>query len=1618
MDSKRQSDHFQRVLETLRALSSDELDKGKRFERLTAAVLRTAPQWATKFSNVWLWEDWPGNEGKPDTGIDLVAEDRQTGELTAIQAKFYKESASLTLDDVGSYFGLLGQERFTDGMIVSTTPPTRNLRDTSGAHAKHVAILGSADLAISGIDWSLWTPEKANEVKRSTRKPRPHQKDAIGKVLVGFEASDRGKLIMACGTGKTYTGQQITEQMVGVGGLALVLLPSISLLSQTIKEWAAYSSIPMTPFAVCSDSKAGRRVNDEDISPFDLVVPPTTDAQQLVAAVDRLPEGHMGVIFSTYHSTPVITEAQQTGLRDFGLVIADEAHRTTGQTLVDGDDSNFVRVHDDEYVRADKRLYMTATPRVYSDGSKAKAAAEDAYLASMDNEDDYGPEFHRLGFREAVDRGLLTDYRVLVLAVDEGSVASTFQQLISDENNDLNLEGATKLTGVLNALAKRDPQGRAFREDDTIPMQTALAFSNTIDASKQFAASMSELADQYDQATDTGQNLTVELDHVDGSHNAIEREAKLTWLADDVGQDRIRILSNAKCLTEGVDVPSLDSVIFLEPRNSMVDVIQAVGRVMRLSEGKERGYVILPIGIPAGTTPSEALANHNQYKVVWQVLNALRSHDERLNAVVNQLDLNNEPPDMVDVQGSSLGSKTELDTGGDETDYTDQARQLVLGFPIDEVRQSIYAQMVAKVGTRHYWEDWANDIAAIAQRHETRIKALINDNNEIAERFTTFVEGLRSVLNDSVDADDAISMLSQHLITRPVFEALFSEYDFIGSNPVSKSMQDMIDLLDEHALDKETETLEKFYLDVAKRAEGIDNAAGKQRIVTELYERFFAKALPKTADALGIVYTPIQVVDFILGAADNALRKHFNTSISDEGVHVLDPFGGTGTFMVRLLQSGLIKTHDLARKYANELHTNEILLLAYYIAAINIEATYHDQAEIDAYEPFPGIVYTDTFQLIEDANTIFGNNSERARKQQALPIQVIVGNPPYSMGQGSANDNNANRKYPAIDARISETYKALSTATRKTALDDSYIRSIRWASDRVISNPAGGVMAYVTNGGYIDGKATDGLRLAIADEFHHLYIYNLRGDQRTAGERSRKEGGKVFGAGSRASVAIVIAVRQPGPVPKSGAALHYRDIGDYLSTKQKLDILAGEAAEAELLDLIEWQAIAPNKFGDWINHRSENFSQHDPICDADDPDTIFLVQSNGLLTARDAWNYNSSRTKLEGNTTQMLSFFNSEVDRFKAANPNLTGSQGEKIEFAKEFFGELDLTKFSWDDRDFSTLVKGEHHDVDLDSSVFTALYRPFHRRHVNAASHLNSRRYQLPKVYPTPASRNLSIWFPRPGSKAPPFAALISDTMADNGLYASSATVTVPLSRWLGDDEGSDASGRPSLFDQSEDDSGWSSNISPIALGRYQQLDKSITDEDVFFYVYGMLHSPSYRTAFAADLKKMLPRIPRPVNADQFWAFAKAGRDLAHLHVDFEDVAPWPGLDVQLAEGFDPAHTDSWRVEKMRHPKVVDPDTKRKEDDLSTVVYNSQVTITGIPERAHDYVLGYRSAIDWVLDRHRVKTESKSQITNDPNDWGLEHDNPTYIYDLLRSVVTVSMRTLDIIDDLPELDL
>jgi predicted helicase len=672
------------------------------------------------------------------------------------------------------------------------------------------------DLADSSIDWSqfdLSTPE-VMELKEKKRL-RPHQKAALNDVRAGFATSGRGKLIMACGTGKTFTSLRIAEDLVRPGGRVLFLVPSISLLSQSLREWSIEADVPLRTFAVCSDVKVGKRYGpdaSEDIPVVDLSLPATTSPEKLHAKLANQVAGadKLTVVFSTYQSIDVVAQAQKQGLPDFDLIVCDEAHRTTGATLAGDDESAFVRVHDNTYLRAAKRLYMTATPRIYDDSSKAKAGQANAVLASMDDVSLFGPEFHRLGFGEAVSKGLLTDYKVLVLAVDEEQVSRTFQRQLADDNSELRLDDLAKIVGCWNGLAKRGHMETDFGDDDA-PMTRAVAFAGTIANSKKFAEVFRSVVADYieahelsdDEDDGTPPPLMCEVEHVDGTFNVLVRNEKLDWLKATTAPGTCRVLSNARCLSEGVDVPALDSVMFLNPRKSVVDVVQPVGRVMRKSPGKQYGYIILPLGIPSGLTPEQALSDNRKYQVVWEVLQALRAHDERFNAMINKIDINRDRDKRIQIIGVG-GPDDDADGAGAAPSNVQDPLDLKW---LDEWRDAIYAKIVTKVGSRRYWEDWARDIATIADRQTTRIRALLADPDlGVDEQFEHFLAGLRNNLNDSISRDDAIDMLAQHLITRPVFDALFEGYSFTEHNPVSKVMQSMLDILDAQNVDKEAET--------------------------------------------------------------------------------------------------------------------------------------------------------------------------------------------------------------------------------------------------------------------------------------------------------------------------------------------------------------------------------------------------------------------------------------------------------------------------------------------------------------------------------------------------------------------------------------------------------------------------------------------------------------------------------------------------------------------------------------------------------------------------------------------------------------------------------------------
>ena len=1572
------SEGFERTLDHLRSLSDSEAQKGRLFERLMKAFFTADPIYKDRFSDVWLWVEWaardPDFDGV-DIGIDLVAEERNGG-FCAIQCKFYSKQTRISKPQLDSFISASAREPFTARIVVDTGGEWgANAKKTISNLKPACAVLRFGDLADRPINWpDLASGEPEDLALKGERfSLRPHQQDALKAVTDGFEDSDRGKLIMACGTGKTFTALRIAETTAGVGGRALYLVPSISLFVQSMREWATERSEPHRYIGICSDTRAGR--NDEDASLQELEIPVTTDPEAISAALRESHDQSMTVVFCTYHSIRLVEQAQDNGAPDFDLVLCDEAHRTTGIDRPGDKTSPFVLVHNAESIRARKRLYMTATPRLYTEATKAQAGNHAVEVFSMDDEATFGPEFYRLPFSRAVEQNLLSDYKVVVLAMSEERVDGLVQGHLKSGDSEINITDAAKIVGCWRAL--QNPENNATGNGHSFRLRRAIAFTNTIAASKRLEKFWDDLVGQAiellpeDQRADA---FRCETRHVDGQHHALDRKARIEWLKGTT-PGSCRILSNARCLSEGIDVPALDAVLFMSPRNSHVDIVQGVGRAMRKAAGKAYGYIVLPIAVPAGTDPATILNDNERFASVWGVLRALRSHDDRFNAEINKIDLNKNSGGRIIVIGGHS------DGGG-------FPRPSVLPFPpMDLPPEALYAKVVEKCGDRKYWETWAKDAADIFSRLVHRIEGLLAnpDNGTLREWFGAFQDELRASINDSITRDNAIDMMAQHILTRPVFEALFEHYDFAAGNPVARALDDLHRDFGEFGLENETRDLERFYESVRMRARGLDNSVARQRVLMELYEKFFATALKKEADRLGIVYTPVEVVDFILNSADHVLRKEFGRGLSDEGVHVLDPFTGTGIFLVRLLQSGLIQDSDLERKYREELHANEIVLLAYYIAAIHIEEAYRGRlGSGSAYEPFKGIVLTDTFNLSQDRTGFprewLPANSERVERQQASPIQVIVGNPPWSAWQKSSADENPNVDYPQLERRISETYANRSSATLKNSLYDTYKMAIRWASDRIGDE---GVVAFVTNGSWIEGHVDSGVRACLAEEFNSVYVFTLRGNARTSGERRRSEGDNVFGQGSRAPVAITLLVRKQN-ADQDGCQIYYHDIGDYLKREEKLERLLRVDSVGGVQD---WVTITPDRHHDWIDQRSETFSSLYALGSkttkaGNSEDAIFGLYSNGYKSGRDAYTYNYSYQSCVENGRNMVRAYQGALSEAQQST-SVFQSVDEVVSHHS--------SHLRWDRELRNNLLRSKPITFD-EKKVRSVPYRPFVAINCYMDYTLANSKYRLDEIFPESNSENLAICVPGMGSTKP-FSALVVDQMPDLELIPKCQCF--PRYRFSKADtsQGELLDDTPSLERRD--------NITFTAWWNFQMcyVYDSITKDDIFFYVYGILHAPSYRERFAVDLTKEIPRIPL---IPDFRTFSRAGRTLADLHLGYETCEEFP-LEAVTSQ-------DSMSQEGQF---MLSNRAMRFQDDSRTELrVNDYLTLRGIPPSAHQYQVNGRTPLEWLIDRYKIVRDKHSGIVNDPNDW---FERPEDIVKAIRRIVWISVETTKIVEGLPE---
>ncbi len=1451
--------------------------KGSLFEKVSRRFLIEHDS-ANEYESIQLWSDWELRGNKGDRGIDMVIT-TTSKEYIAVQCKYHQDSISL--NDISTFLSQLqsgvGEVRFKKGIIISTSKLTSTaLEEIEQIRSTGMGIdideITEEDFIYSRIDWEKFDPTKIEgEIPLcDKKKPRSHQTEAIKATKEYFSdpKNTRGKLIMACGTGKTYTSLKIMEALEPK--ITLFLAPSIALLSQTFREYAQEKSEPFYASIVCSDDKVGQSKDEDndDINFSELPLKPSTRLEDILSVYEKAQkENKRFIIFSTYQSALRIKEAQEAGLGGIDLIVCDEAHRTVGAMYSSNerDDKNaFTLCHSDKNIKAKKRLYMTATPKVYSESSKAKAKEGDNVIYSMDDAEIFGEEIYTLNFSKAIALDLLTDYKVIILAVRKenlsgvtNSVNKKISQLKAEgtklDKKLINNEFVCKIVGTHKGLAKQDliVLDDENKEDhnlqnkyDTAPSQRAINFCKSINTSKNIKDSFETIMECYDEELKkkSFKNLKISIDHIDGTMNCKDRLEKLEKL-NEFQPNTCKVLSNARCLSEGVDVPALDSIVFFDGKSAMVDIIQAVGRVMRKAKCKKRGYIILPIALEESEIQNlDEAVNNTNFKNIWKVIKALRSHD----------------PSLVDE--ATFKEKIKI-FGSDDGNNHNNEKTLFDAILLQDLADAMYNVMPTKLGDRNYWENFTKKTGNIARTLNNRLKMIFEKTPEF---FHGFLDSLRENIHQSIREDEALDMITSHIITKPIFDALFGDNI---KNPIAKALDKMVLKLSDLGLEGETKDLKNLYESVKTEATHAKSQKSQQELIKNLYNTFFKEAFKKQSEKLGIVFTPIEVVDFILRATNGILKKHFNTDFNDQNITIFDPFTGTGSFIARLLskENALISDEALKEKFQKNLFAFDIVLLSYYIALINI--TQAAQNRDSSLKNFKNIVLTDSLDYLEEktnkgALPLYEDLKENKDIKDTLAdqnIRVIIGNPPYSAGAKSGNDNNQNLTHPKLEKLVYEKYGKNSTSRNVgQTTRDTLIQSIRMASD-VIKDK--GVIGFVVNGGFIDSKSADGFRKCVAEEFSHLYVLNLRGNARTSGEERKKEGDGIFDSGSRVTIAIVFFVKDESV---SGNTIDYYDIGDYLKREKKLNRLANFTD----LDAIAFETIIPNAKGDWINQRNDDFEKLIPLKrdkTLQNP-SIFDINSLGVISGRDPWVYNFSPKILTQSVQNCIDTYNADLKRFNAYFREAFKQRTKGVK-SSDLYKHLndkeittDKTKIAWTDGLKNKLIKNKNLPESHEKRIRLALYRPFNKQWLYWDKDWIHRQGEFSKIFPDKSAQNVVINTGVGNGKN--FSALVSDFISDCSLI--SPNQAYPL--YYYDDLGNRYNA-----------------ISGYALNLFRKHygDNSITEEEIFYYIYAIFHHKGYLEKYKNSLAKEAPRIAL---SDDFKELSILGKELAELHLNYEN--------------------------------------------------------------------------------------------------------------------------------------
>ncbi len=1598
---------YKLIKEKLQAIPNQRL-KGSWFEKVSKRFLKEHDS-ADEYESIDLWNDWElrGKEG--DRGIDIVIT-TTSKEYIAVQCKFHQDSVSL--NDLSTFLLKLqsgvGEVGFKKGIIISTSNLSSNALEEIEQIRKSKGIdiveISEEDFIYSQIDWEKFDPTQTQgELPLcDKKKPRPHQIEAIKATKEYFSdpKNTRGKLIMACGTGKTYTSLKIMESLDPK--ITLFLAPSIALLSQTFREYAQEKSEPFYASIVCSDDKVGKgkkNKNDDDIDDInfsELPNKPSTRPEDILSVHKKAQkENKRFIIFSTYQSALRIKEAQEVGLGEIDLVICDEAHRTVGAMYSSNerDDKNaFTLCHSDGNIKAKKRLYMTATPKVYSESSKARAKESDNAIYSMDDESVFGEEIYTLNFERAIALDLLTDYKVMILAVRKenlSGVTNSVNQKISRleakgtklDKKLINNEFVCKIIGTHKGLAKQDlialddenkQDHNLQNKNDTTPSQRAISFCKSIKTSKQIKDSFETIMECYDEELKkkSFKNLTISIDHIDGTMNCKVRLEKLEEL-NTFKPNTCKVLSNARCLSEGVDVPALDSIVFFDGKSAMVDIIQAVGRVMRKAKHKKRGYIILPIALEESEIENlDEAVNNTNFKNIWKVIKALRSHDPSL---VDEATFR----EKIKIFGSDDNNNDEANQDDEELkkDKTEQdpkqaQKTLFDAILLQDLANAVYNVMPTKLGDRNYWENFTKKTGNIARTLNNRLKDIFEKNPEF---FHGFLDSLRGNIHSNIKEDEALDMITSHIITKPIFDAIFGENI---KNPISKALDKMVEKLSTLGLQGETKDLKNLYESVKTEAMHAKSQKSQQELIKNLYNTFFKVAFKKQSEKLGIVYTPIEVVDFILRATNGILKKHFNTDFNDKNITIFDPFTGTGSFIARLLskENDLISDEALKEKFLNNLFAFDIVLLAYYIALINI--TQAAQNRDGSLKNFKNIALTDSLDFYEEKNDkgVFDllkdleENKEIKSTIEKQNIRVIIGNPPYSAGAKSQNDNNQNLSHKKLEKRVYEKYGQNSTATNVGATTrDTLIQSIYMASELLKDR---GVLGFVVNGGFIDSKSADGFRKSVAKDFAHLYVLNLRGNARTSGETFKKEGGKIFDSGSRATIAIIFFVKDTSV---KNSVIHYYDIGDYLKREDKLNRLA----HFSNLDAIPFETITPNNKGDWINQREDGFEKLIPLKrdkKRQNP-SVFDINSNGVKTGRDAWVYNFSPDALTQNVQKCMDTYNADLKRFNAHFREAFKQRTKGVKSA-DLYKQLNdkeittgKTKIAWICALKNHLIKNKNLQESHEKCIRLAMYRPFNKQWLYFDKNLNEGLSQLPKIFPDESFENVVI-----NTTIRNFSALVSDA--------------IPDTHFIGD-----ANAYPLYYYDDLRNRHYAISGYALNLFRKHYEDDSIAEEEIFYYIYAILHHKGYLEKYKNSLTKEDPRIAL---SEDFKELSVLGKELAKLHLNYESEELHASVEYKT-------------LMNAEEEGYYDVETMTKKGDR--IHYNNHIAITKIPKKAFDYVVNGKSAIDWVIEHYKKTTDKDSLIENNPNDY----KGGKYVFELLCRVIKLSEKSVDLIEKISE---